>query len=398
MSKTSNKILYLSYDGMTDALGQSQVLSYLIGLSEAGNIITLVSFEKKEAFKKSGESIKNICLSSNINWRPLKYTSWPPLFSTLYDIFVLRRTVRKYADVNIVHCRGYITAIVGLELKRNFGIKFIFDMRGFWADEKLESGHWNGKVYKLVYNYFKKKEAQFFKLSDVTVSLTENGKKYIVSKNNIDNNKIRTIPTCVNLDIFKPFNYEIKSKIRSELGISQEEKVMIYSGSVGGSYNPEVISEVYNCFKKKYKQTRLIILTKTLESSMNIDEFKEELIMLSVNYSEVSNYLIASDLGLIFYTPGFSNIGRYPTKLAEYWACGLPVVVFNNVGDTYELLNQFPQYGFCYFNKSELKNKLETFNLNVDKLAIREAAALEFSLKKGVLFYNKIYNELLGQS
>ncbi|CAG0981198.1 hypothetical protein FLAV_01779 [Flavobacteriales bacterium] len=398
MKNTSNKILYLSYDGMTDALGQSQVLSYLVGLSKAGNQITLISFEKKESFKKRGHTISNICSSSTIKWVPLKYTSRPPVFSTLYDIIKMRKTVGKFVETNIVHCRGYITALVGLKMRQNLDIKLIFDMRGFWADEKLESGHWKGKIFKTVYNYFKKKESQFFKFSDVIISLTENGKEYIASKYSIDRNKIKTIPTCVNLDVFESFNSDTRDRVRKELGISLEEKVMIYSGSVGGSYNPQVISEVYISFKRKYKQTKLIILTKTIESSVDLDEFKGELIMLSVNYNEVSNYLIASDLGLIFYTPGFSNIGRYPTKLAEYWACGLPVVVFNKVGDTQELLNKFPQYGFYYFNKIELNNKLESFNLNVNKLALRETATLEFSLKRGVLFYDNIYTELLRKS
>jgi hypothetical protein len=36
------KVLYLSYDGMTDPLGQSQVIPYLKGLADAGHQITIV--------------------------------------------------------------------------------------------------------------------------------------------------------------------------------------------------------------------------------------------------------------------------------------------------------------------------------------------------------------------
>ena len=35
----SSRVLYISYDGMTDALGQSQVLPYLCGLAQRGVII-----------------------------------------------------------------------------------------------------------------------------------------------------------------------------------------------------------------------------------------------------------------------------------------------------------------------------------------------------------------------
>jgi hypothetical protein len=34
----------------------------------------------------------------------------------------------------------------------------------------------------------------------------------------------------------------------------------------------------------------------------------------------------------------------------------------------------------------------------VNKLALRETATLEFSLKRGVLFYDNIYTELLRKS
>ena len=40
-------VLYLSYDGMTDPLGQSQVIPYLSHISENFKI-TIISFEKKK--------------------------------------------------------------------------------------------------------------------------------------------------------------------------------------------------------------------------------------------------------------------------------------------------------------------------------------------------------------
>jgi len=46
------RILYISYDGMTDPLGQSQVIPYLIGLSQKGYVITIISCEKEDKFKK----------------------------------------------------------------------------------------------------------------------------------------------------------------------------------------------------------------------------------------------------------------------------------------------------------------------------------------------------------
>ena len=45
LKDTNKKILYLSYDGVLEPLGSSQVLNYVLGLAKNYNFI-LYSFEK----------------------------------------------------------------------------------------------------------------------------------------------------------------------------------------------------------------------------------------------------------------------------------------------------------------------------------------------------------------
>lgn len=392
------RILYLSYDGMTDALGESQVLSYLIELSNKGNEITLASFEKKTAYKNKSNRIDKLCQQTNIKWIPLKYLSKPPVFSTIIDIIKLKRVAFAFSDVDVVHCRGYITALVGLQLKRKKNIPFIFDMRGFWADEKLESGHWGGKLYQPIYKFFKKKEADFFNYSDRIISLTVNGKKEILSKHQVSEKKIITIPTCVNYNIFKPYSKKVKCSIKQKLKIPDQAKVFVYSGSLGGNYDISILINAYKAFFKKHPNSYLLILTKTIEAKFPKlpQKLEDRIIMKSVDYHEVSDYLMLADLGFIFYKKGYSTIGRYPTKLAEYWACGLPCLVYNKIGDTKELLDKYKNNGFYYFNKFELEEKMNLFNLDVDKGILRNNAISEFSLDMGVEKYHLVYKELLN--
>ena len=157
------KILYLSYDGMTDPLGQSQIIPYLTGLSKAGYQITILSCEKKQPFIKQKNNIKKLLQSNNIKWKPIPYSSYPPVLSTIWDIYKLKRKaiqLNSKTNFDIVHCRSYIASLIGLSLKFRYNIKFIFDMRGFWADERLDGNIWNHKnlIYRYIYKYFKKKE------------------------------------------------------------------------------------------------------------------------------------------------------------------------------------------------------------------------------------------------
>ncbi|HTF80814.1 MAG TPA: hypothetical protein VL947_03780, partial [Cytophagales bacterium] len=75
------RVLYLSYDGMTDPLGQSQVIPYLCGLSKLGHKIHLVSFEKKVNYKHSRSIVEAILAQDGITWHPRFYTKKPPVLS-----------------------------------------------------------------------------------------------------------------------------------------------------------------------------------------------------------------------------------------------------------------------------------------------------------------------------
>ncbi len=78
--------LYITYDGLTDTLGQSQILPYVIGLSKKGLRFTILSAEKKAKLEQSGAKIAQICKAFDIDWQYIIYTKKPPILSSIYDI------------------------------------------------------------------------------------------------------------------------------------------------------------------------------------------------------------------------------------------------------------------------------------------------------------------------
>ena len=152
--KNKIDVLYLSYDGMTDPLGQSQVLPYIIKLSKYNYNFTLISFEKKDIFFKNKTIIEEMCNDNSIDWQPFFYSKNPPILSTLWDIFRMynrAKTLYEKKHFQLIHCRSYITSLIGLRFKKKYNIKFIFDMRGFWADERVDGNLWSLKnpIFKL---------------------------------------------------------------------------------------------------------------------------------------------------------------------------------------------------------------------------------------------------------
>ena len=158
------RILYLAYDGLTEPLGQSQILAYLSRINrESGFEISIISFEKTEGFAANEGRVREILSTTSIQWHPLVYHKSPPVLSTITDLRAGWKKIKelyKKEPFDIVHCRSYISALLGQKAKKKYGSKFIFDMRGWWPDEKKESGLWGNPIFKPIYRYFKEKERQ----------------------------------------------------------------------------------------------------------------------------------------------------------------------------------------------------------------------------------------------
>ncbi|MCY7411247.1 MAG: glycosyltransferase, partial [Chitinophagales bacterium] len=199
----AKNVLFISYDGMCDPLGQSQVIPYLTGLSLLGYQITIISAEKPATFLKESKNIQMLLRRSNIQWKHVEFSNQIPGWSAWNNYLRLKKIAERMfqsESFDLVHCRSYIPAILGLYLKEKFGAKMIFDMRGFWADERVEGNLWSltNPVYKAAYNFFKKKEIQLLNESDAIVSLTENAKKEMLTWEQLEipSEKITVIPCC----------------------------------------------------------------------------------------------------------------------------------------------------------------------------------------------------------
>jgi glycosyltransferase involved in cell wall biosynthesis len=396
------KVLYITYDGLTDSLGQSQVLSYLKRFNQQEISVEIISFEKKEIYAKNAVAVQKDVDATTLVWHKLSYTKFPPIFSTLYDIvrglsFAARLQKRSHFD--IVHCRGYIPSLIGMYLKKWYGLKFIFDMRGWWVDEKMESGHWNGFIYKQVYKAYKKIEKALFRHSDFVVSLTYAGQKEIIKQGLKTESQIGVIPTCVDFEIFKAYNEKARIEVRQELGIPLDAAVMIHSGAIGGSYSCLDIKKVFQHYSEAFPGAYLLILSKEqLPSELEILSDIKNVLFKSVPFKEVHRYLGASDLGFVFYKISFSVIGRSPTKLGEYWACGVPVVSYKGIGDLEYIFDRYPASGVL-IDLSELTSDVfkKDFLKNPDKIKLRQNSLDYFDVEKGKAFYEQVYRQLANK-
>ena len=97
-------VLYITYDGITDHIGQSQVAPYLIGLAAKGHRITLLSAEKMDKAEII-EKYKTIFSTNNIDWHYLPYHKRPPVVSTVWDIYKMLRKAGQLIKKNDIQVR-----------------------------------------------------------------------------------------------------------------------------------------------------------------------------------------------------------------------------------------------------------------------------------------------------
>lgn len=405
------KILFLSYTGMTDPLGQSQVLAYLKGLSEEhGYEFTIISFEKPNAFKSLKTNIEIFCKEANIKWYPLPYTSKPPVLSTFLDVRKMRKLalhLHKTEKFSLVHCRSYIPSLVGLQLKNKKKIPFLFDMRGFWADERIDGGIWkkSNPLFNFIFQYFKKKEKQFLIQADHIVSLTQNAKNEILSwKLTSTELPIKVIPCCVDTNLFNPkyITEEQKRELRLKLDIDANVPVISYIGSLGTWYMlPEMLQFVKK-IQQVYPRSIFLILTGEPKELVYTAAKQYEIDIKSIRIKKVARnemplHISLSTLSLFFIKPAFSKKASSPVKQGEIMAMGVPVICNSSVGDTEEIVLRY-HAGMVVndFTDRTFEKVIADFQQKqFDSTAITEGANTFFSLSHGVKLYQEVYTKIL---
>lgn len=396
---------------MTDQLGQSQVLPYLSHLRHHGYTFHLISCEKPEKLAQQRAVIDEICKDNNITWHPLHYTKKPPVLSTMKDVRNIKRhafRLHRLYNFDMVHCRGYIPALIGLKMKKKLGVKFLFDMRGLWADEKVDAGSWNlrNPVFKTVYKYFKGKEKQFLENADYTISLTHAAQAEIHSWKHIDNNpvKMEVIPCCADLSLFDPGKVDemTKTRIREETGINNGETVLTYLGSIGSWYMLDEMLDFFKIYCEQYPAARFFFITgdqheviRKKAADRNIPP--DKIIIRSAARKEVPASISLGAHSVFFIRPTYSKISSSPTKQAELMGMGIPVISNGGVGDTGKIIENYKS-GIVIDNFSatayrDAISRLNDFHSRPEE--IRQGAFNYFSLSEGVEKYGEVYKSVL---
>jgi glycosyltransferase involved in cell wall biosynthesis len=409
----SKNILFISYDGMTDPLGQSQVIPYLTGLTREGYNFTILSCDKPQKYKSHKTEIEELVKKIPINWVSIPYHKSPPVLSSVYDFLKMRQKAiqlnAKY-KFDMMHTRPGIPQLVALHLKKKLGIKYLNDIRGFWAEERVDGGMWDLKnpLYKIIYNFFKKKEDECVRVADYNTCLTYRGKEEMLKWTTVPQPvKVDIVPCSVDLDLFDPaaIDLPLKEKFKKELGISDGDFIISYLGSIGGWYLTSEMLQFCSILLQKKPEAKFLFISNNNHKDItdaakkfNIPE--DKIIVRFAGRKEVPTLLSFSTYSLFFIKPCYSKLASSPTKHGEIMAMGIPVIANSGVGDVKEIIEKY-EAGFVvdHFTEDEMGKIIDKAidpQTKFNPHTIREGAKDFYNLEKTVNTYKQVYKKILG--
>ena len=404
-------ILFISYDGLTDPLGQSQVIPYLAGLTKYGYRFTILSCEKPETFSLNKKYVNELLKPYPIKWISIPYHKKPPVLSSIYDVMMLKRKAKQLhasEKFDMVHTRPGVPALIGLWMKKKLGVKFLNDVREFYADSRVEGGMWDSNIffYKNIYKFFKRKEEEAVEKSDGIICLTYAAEKIIKQWPQYDNQiPLEVIPCSVDMNLFNPekIDADLKSKFKNKLGIRDEDFIVSYLGSIGGWYLTNEMMQFCKILSDKITTTKILFISPhqhefIFETARKFGIPKEKIIVTHAQRHEVPLLLSFSKYSIFFIQPCYSKQSSSPTKHGEIMAMGIPVITNSGVGDVAEIIEEY-QSGFVLkeLNEQEFISVTESIlkGKHFDKISIRNGAVEFYNLQIAVEKYHLIYNSIM---
>ncbi len=404
------RALYLTYDGLLDPLGQSQILPYVRGLRrEIGVNFSVISFEKRARWQARGLAFAAELKAEGIDWHPRPFSQRPPLLAKLYDQwqmdFTARRILRR-GGVQLLHARSYVAGWSAHKLHRATGIPWIFDMRGFWADERKETGAWpqSHPFYRWLYRTWKSREKAMLASAAAIVVLTEAAKAVLIAWG-LPPEKVTVIPCVADYEHFRPDpSPEAKYAQKAALDVPPEAFVLGYVGSIGPLYELEEMLRFFRVLLAERPESYMVFFTTApaeaiLPAAQSLGIPTERLRITFAPRESLPQRLACVDSSIIFYRPGFSRAGCSPTRIAELLALNIPVVAQAELGDNRWLAEKVEGLLLCKeLNESEYRRVIRELIGKIDRgdfRSPRDTSQPFLSLPVGLARYVSLYERLL---
>ena len=400
-------VLYLTHNGITDHIGQSQIAPYNLGLAARGYRIHIVSVEKsgREALV---DQYRQRFAGAGIRWSSVPYHNRPQVAAQFYDMARMHRLalgIARDERPRLVHSRSWLPLEIGKAVKQAVGARFLLDFRHFF----IESGVQDSR-FPWVYRLLGTRERGYFDAADHVVTLTAKAADVLDQRYPHPAGRCRysVIPCCADFEHFDLARLEAKrvDDARRTLGLAPGQKVLLYLGSIGAVYLLHEMVRLFKEMRALHPDARFLTVCNNgreeiAQAVAAAGLPSDSVSIVTATRDEVPVYLALATLSVMFFRPDLSLAGCSPTKMAEMFAANVPMISNTGVGDLDEILRPDRNASLVVpdFEPATLRAAVERVLAVPDerRSAIR-AGADDFTLAHGIATYDQIYRRLTDDS
>jgi glycosyltransferase involved in cell wall biosynthesis len=389
-----SRVLWIVQDGVLAGPGASQTVPYLVGLAGRGHEMALLSFEH-DRFRNDPDRLRAVAdrlREAGVSWQALPFGQGATVPRTIRQIRRAATVIRHHRpDFDFLHARSYVPALIAARSKR----PYLFDMRGLWPREKVDGGLWSERG--LMYRLWRWRERKLLAGAAAVVLLAHGAKEHLPEIRV----PVAVIPTAVDLDRFRPGLPRPPGA-----GHLAGRRVFAICGALGGWYRLEEMLDLSALAIRRGDADHVLILSEeerrpAVEGLRSRGVPAEAITDRGVPHEQAPLWFSLASAGILLIESAPSKRASAPTKLAEFLACGVPVVITPGIGDTEELLAR-TETGVIVRGHDAAAHQAALIELAAlrrdrDGLArrCRETAERELSLTAAVRRYADLYAKLM---
>lgn len=401
----SMTIAYVAYWGLREPLGRSLVLPAVKALATQGLSIDLITFEKpaersqRKAESAAVQALRADLSAEGIRWHPLRYHKRPNIPATLFDVLQGTLLALSLRRPDVIHGRTFIGGLIGALFAALRRVPFVYHNEGFWPDQQLEGGFWprGGLVYRVT----KAIETALYGRAQGLVLLSRRSRPIVEGLESVRRRRppLAVVASCVDTERFR---------CAPPPDGRPEGVRLVYAGSLGGRYEIEPLGQMLVAMRAHAPGSTLTILSHSDHEVIRrgveaADPKPGAWSVRFVPHEEVPSHLCGADAGLFFLRGGIGALSCSPTKVGEYWSCGLPVVMSTGIGDIDEIVRTRRVGVLVDDLSAEALNRaaaglLELLQDPDLRARCRKAALEHYDLQRGVADQLSLYREILARS
>lgn len=250
----------------------------------------------------------------------------------------VKKYIKESPDAVIIYSPPITLGLVGKFIKKQYGAKFLLNIQDIFPQNAIDLGILKNKP---IVKFFELIERTVYASADVITFHSDGGKKFLIEKKNVPENKIVTLHNWVDANEYANLKKDISFRERYGL---QRKFVFLFAGIMGPAQGLEFLVQVAERVSDLKDIVFLLVGDGTekerIEKLIGKKEIKNIEIRPFISKDEYPYLVKDSDVGIVCLSSD-NKTSFVPGKFLGYMAAGKPVVSFlNKESDAFALVKE----------------------------------------------------------